>query len=565
MTQQEALQVLKLGKNVFLTGPAGSGKTHVLNEYISFLRSRGVEVAVTASTGIAATHLKGMTIHSWAGIGIRDSLSEYELDMLSQKAYLHKRFEKAKVLVIDEVSMLSAQTLDTVDQVARMFTRVDAPFGGMQVVCSGDFFQLPPIEKRPSVADTQTIFFDDETERSTPFAFMSRAWREADMHTCYLKTQFRQGDDALASLLDELRDGEPSEQTIEVLRSRIITDEPEDVTKLYTHNVNVDSFNGKKLQALEADEQVYLMTASGKPHVIDALKRGALAPERLVIKRGALVMFVKNNPVAGYVNGTVGEVTGFEGGYPIVVTKTGERFVASPQTWSVEDGGKVLGEIGQVPLKLAWAVTIHKSQGMTLDRAVVDLSNAFVPGQGYVALSRLRTLDGLLLKGFNPMALRVHEQVRDVDAQLREQSALVCADCSRMDVDTYDTLHRSFLTKIGASEQEVRTETGAKRSTFDLTKELVVAETPLKKIISTRKLTPGTILSHLERLLEEGALTTDDIAYLAPDTDEFAQMCEDVRDASRGMEEFRLTAVHRKLGGQYSFEDIRFARLFVRE
>lgn len=564
VTQQQALDVLKMGKNVFLTGPAGSGKTYVLNEYIKLLREHGVEVAVTASTGIAATHLKGMTIHSWSGVGIRDALTEWELDALEQKAYLHKRFEKTKVLIIDEVSMLSAQVLDTIDQVARRMKRSEEPFGGLQVIFSGDFFQLPPIEKHAqSRMDEQTIFFDDDTVSQVSFAFKSRAWQSCDLHTCYLAEQFRQGDDPLLDLLTEMRDGELSEQSLERLRARVVKDEPVEVTKLYTHNVNVDGFNGGKLKALQSEEYVYLMTASGKPNVVDALKRGALVPERLVVKKGALVMFVKNNPVAGYVNGTVGEVTGFEGGYPIVVTKAGERFVATPQSWSVEEGDKVLGEISQVPLKLAWAVTVHKSQGMTLDQAVIDLSNAFVAGQGYVALSRVRTLDGIFLKGFNPVALAVHGEVREVDRRLREHSSALASYLCDLDPEACEAQHQSFFTRIGASLQKVKDAAGDKRSTFELTRELLLQEVPLKKIVETRKLTLGTILSHLERLLEEGAITRDELAYLKPKTRTFAQMLEDVADASRGMEEFKLTPVHRKLGGQYSFEDIRFAKLFL--
>lgn len=563
VTQQQALDVLKMGKNVFLTGPAGSGKTHVLNEYITLLREHGVEVAVTASTGIAATHLKGMTIHSWSGLGIRDSLTEWDLDALEQKAYLHKRFEKTKVLVIDEVSMLSASVLDALDAIARRMKRSEEPFGGMQVIFSGDFFQLPPIEKRPQLRDEQTIFFDDDTVSQVPFAFKSRAWQQCDVHTCYLAEQYRQGDDALLSILTEMRDGELSDQSIEQLTARIVSDEPADVTKLYTHNVNVDGFNGAKLKALQAEEYVYLMTASGKQNVIDALKRGALVPERLVVKKGALVMFVKNNPVAGYVNGTVGEVTGFEGGYPVVVSKTGERFVATPQSWSVEDDGKVLGEISQVPLKLAWAVTVHKSQGMTLDQAVIDLSNAFVAGQGYVALSRVRTLDGIFLKGFNPTSLVVHGEVREVDRRLREHSNALAAHLCDIGDEACIALHEAFFNRIGASKQKVKDDAGEKRSTFELTKELVLQETPLKKMVEIRGLTLGTVLSHLERLLEEGAITRDELAYLKPKTRTFMQMLEDVRDASRGLEEFKLTPVHRKLGGQYSFEDIRFAKLFL--
>jgi ATP-dependent exoDNAse (exonuclease V) alpha subunit len=161
MKQKEALKIMKMGKNVFLTGPAGTGKTHILNKYIKFLRNHGVEVAVTASTGIAATHLKGVTIHSWSGIGIKDNLTDYDLELLEQKEYLWKRYEKTQVLVIDEISMLSASTLNCIDRVCKLFKRSELPFGGIQVIFSGDFFQLPPIEKK-KLYEENTIFMDEE-------------------------------------------------------------------------------------------------------------------------------------------------------------------------------------------------------------------------------------------------------------------------------------------------------------------------------------------------------------------------------------------------------------------
>ena len=147
MKQKDALKILKAGKNVYLTGAAGSGKTYALNEYITYLKNRGVRAGITASTGIAATHIGGVTIHSWSGVGIKDNLDDRDIEHLVQKEYLYKRFEKTKVLVIDEVSMLSSRLFDSVERVCRAMKRSEEPFGGMQVVLSGDFFQLPPISR----------------------------------------------------------------------------------------------------------------------------------------------------------------------------------------------------------------------------------------------------------------------------------------------------------------------------------------------------------------------------------------------------------------------------------
>ncbi len=562
MTQKEALKILKMGKNVFLTGPAGSGKTYILNEYIKFLKDRGVEVAVTASTGIAATHLKGVTIHSWTGIGIKDFLTDYDLDNLEQKAYLWKRFEKTKVLIIDEVSMLSSATMDCVDRVAKLFKRNDEPFGGLQVIFSGDFFQLPPIEKKP-LYNEQTVFLDEDEVSRTPFAFKSKAWKESDLHTCYLSEQFRQEDGTLMQLLSEIRDGEISDKSIEILNKRIIKEDDPTITKLYTHNINVDSFNFQKLQNIKSDEKAYLMSSRGKPNLIDSLKRGCLVQERLVVKKGALVMFVKNNPIAGYINGTVGEVVAFEEGYPVVETKSGEKFIASPQSWSVEEGDKILAEISQVPLKLAWAVTIHKSQGMTLEKAIIDLSNSFVAGQGYVALSRVKTLDGLFLKGFNAMAVAVHDEILNLDKTLKDHSEQLFLHMDNMSEEDFQEEHQDFLNKIGATKHKVLNDEGDKLSTFEITHKMLKEKMSFDEIINKRDVKIGTILSHIEKLLLEKVLTKKEIEYLKPKTKEFNEMLKKVDLAIKKVGGDKLTPIFTELDKKYTFDKIRLAKLFL--
>lgn len=182
MLQPLALNLLKSGRNIFLTGQAGSGKTFVINEYVRRLWSCGIQVAITASTGIAATHIGGVTLHSRSGIGIKDELTDRDMELLQQKEHLHKNINKAKVLIIDEVSMLSANTLDMVDRVVKMIRRDGRPFGGMQVVFVGDFFQLPPVMK----------LTPDGRESTKRFAFASNAWKEANLTMCYLHCQHRQ-------------------------------------------------------------------------------------------------------------------------------------------------------------------------------------------------------------------------------------------------------------------------------------------------------------------------------------------------------------------------------------
>ena len=470
MTQKDALTILKMGKNVFLTGAPGSGKTFVLNQYIKYLKQNNIDVAVTASTGIAATHIGGTTIHSWSGIGIKDSISERELDFMEQKAYLWKRFQKVKVLIIDEISMLKDSTMNTVDQVCKFFKRNDLPFGGIQVVFSGDFFQLPPIDKGPKEPDTLKISFDGETEIvyeddefMAPFAFRARSWVEADLSVCYLTEQHRQEDEHLLDLLNEIRSGQVSSSTYEKLLEKVVEEEFENVTKLFTHNLNVDIFNSKKLEAVSGKQKRYEMSSKGKEAIVAGVKKGCLSPEILDIKVGALVMFVKNNPLRGYVNGTTGEVVDFEEGFPVVRTKEGKTFTAHPQSWMIEDRDTIVAEITQVPLKLAWAVTIHKSQGMTLDSAVIDLSQAFVPGQGYVALSRVKSWDGLYLRGINQKSLEIDQTVLNYDRKFQSDSEKNIAKLKRTPAEKVKKATEDFIKNSSGKVAKKGKRAGAKK------------------------------------------------------------------------------------------------------
>ncbi len=416
MTQQQALYILNSGQNVYLTGAAGSGKTYVLNQFIADLRKRRVSVGVTASTGIAATHLGGITIHSWAGIGIARDATDEQVSYIVQKRHVAKRLAGTNVLVIDEISMLDADRLSLVDRVAKAARKNSQPFGGLQVVLCGDFFQLPPIQR--------------EGDAPTLFAYRSPVWQELNPTVCYLTEQYRQGNDTLAEILNAIRAGELPHHLQQHLHERRQTNlVSQNTTRLYCHNVDVDSENARELARLQGDEKPFYMASSGVPVVLASLKNGCLAPEILTLKKGAAVMFVKNNFDKGFVNGTLGTVEDFdEEGYPLVRGLHGRTFSASPETWKIEEHGKTVASIMQVPLRLAWAITIHKSQGMTLDEAEINLADAFERGMGYVALSRVKSLAGMRLLGFNAMALRVHEDVLEFDKTLRQLSEKTAAE-----------------------------------------------------------------------------------------------------------------------------------------
>ncbi|MBF0596364.1 helix-turn-helix domain-containing protein [Faecalibacter rhinopitheci] len=558
MQQSKALAILKSGRNVFLTGSAGAGKTYVLNQYIKYLKQHGVPVAITASTGIAATHMNGQTIHSWAGIGIKDYVSDRYLASLRDKKYFRDKMDKVKVLIIDEISMLHRAQLDAVDYVLKFFKQNDEPFGGIQVVFSGDFFQLPPIG-------------EEWEEARDKFCFMSDAWVGSKAHICYLTEQYRQTNNALNDILNEIRSGMISDTTVSLLESRIeyFPDEIDAQTRLYTHNMDVDRINKGQLHNIDSSAKIFEAKVAGNPALVEVLKKSVLADESLELKIGAKVMFVRNNFDVGYVNGTLGNVSGYtEKDEPIIKTLDGEFHVAKPETWAIEDeSGKALASFTQVPLRLAWAITIHKSQGMTLDSAFIDLSKAFEKGQGYVALSRLRDLNSLTLHGLNQTALEIDSLAMKADRRFQELSHLID---EKLDEKELQDSWASFIRYSGGTldkkqiaknvEKNKTKEKGQKKSTYEITLEYLREGLNLEEIAERRGLSTSAIVDHIGKIKE----TETDIDY-----DKFKPsnlILDKVRLAYSEIEFEEnkiLKPIFDFLGGEVSYEDIKKALLFI--
>lgn len=568
MQQEFALSILKSGRNVFLTGSAGTGKTHVLRTYIEYLRERKVGVAITASTGIAATHIGGMTIHAFSGIGIKDSLDYAELNKIRNRKHIRKGIEEADVLIIDEISMLHKDQFDMVNLVFQHVRNSAKAFGGVQLIVTGDFFQLPPISK------------NEETPREK-FAFMSRSWLDANLVVCYLTEQYRQSRDTLWYILEQIRSQTIEDESVYELMATKQREYSEAPTKLYTHNLDVDQTNKNFLTKLEGEPKYFYAQTKGSQRLVEMLERSVLASVKIELKEDAEIMFIRNNPDKNFVNGTQGTVIGFdEDENPVVRTRQGDEMVVFAEKWTIEDDhGKELASFEQLPLRLAWAITVHKSQGMTLDTAEIDLSSAFEPGQGYVALSRLRSLEGLKLTGINRRALEVDPLALKADRRFLELS--VEAE-DRFTEEELEEMREEFHDRIGAlqsddeiqayKEQLEKKKKAAKEkktSTYEKTLSYVRKGQSIKEIAKERELNERTILKHLSKLKQEEEEV--DLAPYEP-KEEIVKMVREAANvirANQRAEDFtangdiKLSSIHSELKGKLDYNTIQLALLFI--
>ncbi len=549
--------VLQSGANVFLTGEPGSGKSYTVNRYSAWLEEQGIPYAVTASTGIAATQIGGTTLHSWTGMGVKPDLAPSDLKSIMDNRRIADRIRHARVLIIDEVSMLSGATLSLADKVCGFVRDDPAPFGGLQVVLVGDFFQLPPVAPRdpsapqlPGMAPTHD------------FAFGASVWNELDLHTCYLTEQHRQSDDSFLGLLTAMRSGNVQESHHELLLSRRVrpTDPAiHEIPRLFTHNSDADRVNDARLKSLPGEEAIYDMITDGPPALVAAIQKSCLSPATLVLKEGARVMCTKNDFDAGFINGTLGTVTGFtDEGAPIVKTDQGDEIEMESMEWKIEENGKVLARVYQIPLRLAWAITVHKSQGMSLSSAYMDLTDAFEFGQGYVALSRVRTLSGLHLGGLNARALHVHPVVSEIDTAFRADSERLENDVESSP-DRYARLRDAFVAMAGNRKPEEKKESKTKQDrdtrlqkTLELLRELGSVEA----VAAERGRTVGTILTHLGKLYEQGQLTPGDTDILR---DGHRSDIDDVHDAVQVLGTRQLKTLHDHFRARIPYDVIRLA------
>ena len=434
--QQSALELFNNGTNLFISGPGGTGKTELIKRFVT---ETSKVVQVCAMTGCAALLLKcgAKTIHSWSGIKLGNKPIDETCNAVAKSRYYSRSWRKTQILIIDEVSMMSRKTFDLLNAVGKKIRRNDKPFGGMQIVMVGDFYQLPPVAT------------DDSEPGSSEFCFQSENWSMtfAPSEHIILKTVFRQSDPTYKNILLQIREGELDEEGQELLRTRII--ENDSSVKIFPRKNSSERENqrmydaiDKKLPGYTYTVQVYKtldningdafdtgtrfrcnnMTETQKEIEVKTLLNSAPMQHVLNLKRGARVMCIKNlNLKRGICNGSQGVVIDFvlraqsaESGSPDPVVKfdNGEILTIERNCWQSEFFPSI--GVGQYPLIWAWAITVHKVQGTTLDTAEVDIgSHIFEYGQTYVALSRIRTLSGLFLTGFDPSKIRANPVVKE--------------------------------------------------------------------------------------------------------------------------------------------------------
>ena len=400
--QRDVLDAVYSGKNIFFTGAAGCGKSYLLNEIVTniqYILHNNKSVAITSTTGITATQLSGTTIQSWTGVYSTERGIDQDLRRIRNNRDLYNKWNNTQILIIDEISLLSGSLFDYYEQLARLIRNNNKLFGGIQLVICGDFYQLPAIFK---------------SNESPSYIFESIIFNQCMTHKIQLTQIYRQQDQTFIDLLNQIRVGEctaETEQTLK-LRENTVLDTSDGIlpTQLMVKKINVEQINQNKIQQLSGDAHQHNASDTG---AIDLISSNCIAASLLELKIGAQVILVKNVDLSvGLANGSRGVVVRYtSNNLPVVKFSTGTHTIGL-HTFNILQNNRTVATRTQIPLLLGWAITVHKSQGMTLDKCIIDLNGVFECGMTYVALSRVRSLNGLVLINFNKQYVKANPKVR---------------------------------------------------------------------------------------------------------------------------------------------------------
>lgn len=396
--QEKAYQLLQnTNQNIFLTGRAGTGKSFLIREFLKTQERK--RFPIVASTGVAAVLIGGRTFHSFFGLGIMEGGLERTIDRALNDRRVLSRLRNINGFVLDEISMISGEALLAAEAICRHARKkIQLPWGGARVIAVGDFSQLPPVNRFGQKRD---------------WAFLGETWQNSDFHSVYLQTMMRTEDAEFLKILDQIRYGEITTEVQDFLNQKIDVDcLDEEATYIFPRRVMAERYNNQRLAQIDAPLSDFPTEYTGPVWAVNQLKKSAPVPENLKLKRGALVMIRVNDPGFQYVNGSVGIVEEILKNKILIALKKGRLVELEQHSFSfLNADGDVVASAKNFPLTLAYAMTIHKSQGVTLDNMVVDLRRLWEPGQAYVALSRLRCGMGLTLMGWDESSFQTDPEV----------------------------------------------------------------------------------------------------------------------------------------------------------
>lgn len=499
--QCKALNAMKSGKNIFITGPGGTGKSYLIKEFVKWAKKSKYRfyedaVIITSTTGLSAVQLGGVTIHSFAGVGTGEREVDYYIKKISSNYFHKKKWLKVKSLIIDEISMMSPRLFEKLDTIARRIRKKNEPFGGIQIILSGDFCQLPTVD-------------------DNGFCFEALNWDEIIKQTFYLDHIIRQSDTKFQKCLNEIRLGKCSKETIQILKSRLNVKLKKKFgikpTLLFSKNKAVDKYNKKKLNELvEKGNKITLfnsnteyskekMSEKMRDFLTLHMEKNSAIRDELQLCIGAQVIVTVNMADMGLVNGSRGVVVRFENNGIVIRTLDNREILIMRHKWSFELNDKCYIYKYQVPLRLAWALTIHKSQGMSLDYVITDIGDSiFEYGQSYVVLSRVRSLEGLSLKDLNISKIKAHPKVIKYYESLDNNIEETKDDLS----ESFFSETNNFFTEEDAKKKEdvvEKVKVIEKKPVTDLEilLDMIKIDIPIEKIAEKLKTTRRGILTRL--------------------------------------------------------------------